>query len=58
VAKTFHEYEFPEDHSVHWHTLSEELRDAARTTHVLAEVTCAGCRDWAVKEAAAAKRQN
>lgn len=46
TQKTFHEYDFPDDRSVHWHALTAELREGANTTRAFNDVTCAGCRGW------------
>lgn len=46
MGKTFHEYDFPHDATVHWYGMGEELREDATTTQIAEKVTCAGCRAW------------
>lgn len=46
MAKTFHEYDHPNDQTVHWHDLLDEVRADAAITTVPARVTCKGCLAW------------
>jgi hypothetical protein len=57
MARTYHEYDFPRDKTVHWHALRAELREGATTTEAEPSVTCPGCKAWlADQETAAARR--
>lgn len=53
MAETWHEYEFPNDATMHLEKLRKELREGALTTSDTRLVTCPGCRAWIKRMAAA-----
>lgn len=44
--KTWHEYDFPVDKTVHWEQLKQELRVGAAISSDPKVVTCLGCLAW------------